>query len=98
MIVRPSFVVSEVGVRDISPKGIGLLCAQPIMPGTRLAIFWDYCPPETWRTLTATVVHLSPSGLGGWIVGCTFASTLATNEVQAMVLGNRAAWSVSDED
>src|SRR5436309_2856409 len=76
-IVEAEFHPMEFAARDLSVKGVGLLGDQSIAPGTLIAILWEFGNPLAWRTVRATVVHLTPRRAGGWIVGCVFAQPLA---------------------
>ncbi len=83
VMVRPSFMTVPAAVRDLSVKGIGLLCAGPIQPGSRLAVLWDFGPPEAWRTLQARVARTTPCPRGGWVVGCTFDQRLQPADLES---------------
>jgi PilZ domain len=83
IMVRPSFRAADAAVRDISVKGIGLVCAGPIPPGSCLAVLWDFGRPDTWRTLRARVARTTPCPRGGWIIGCAFEQRLAPTDIEA---------------
>jgi hypothetical protein len=83
VMVRPSFAPADAAVRDISTKGIGLLCASPIQAGSCLAVLWDFGTPDTWRTLRARVARSTRCPRGGWVVGCAFEQRLQPADLQA---------------
>jgi hypothetical protein len=85
VIIRPSFLPVTVTVKDVSAKGIGLLCESYIARGAALAIFWKFGGAQHWRTIRATVVRLAPRRDGGWIVGCVFQDRLQHSEVEALL-------------
>jgi hypothetical protein len=85
LTVRPSFAAIAAGVRDISTKGVGLLCEGPIEPGSSLAVLWDYGPPHSWRTLRAHVARTAPRRRGGWLVGCLFDERLEPDDLEAFL-------------
>jgi hypothetical protein len=83
--VRPSFNPLVVGVQDISPKGIGFVCDEPIEVGASLALLWTYGPPHCWRTVRARVARLNARRHNGWVVGCQFDEWLLPDDVQAFL-------------
>jgi hypothetical protein len=85
VMVRPSFMPVCTGVRDISTKGLGLVCERLIPPGACLAVLWDYGLPEQWRTLRARVCRASAASRGGWIIGCTFVERLQLCDIDAFL-------------
>jgi hypothetical protein len=91
VMIRPSFAAHDVAVRDISMKGMGLVCAGPIPPGSCLAVLWDFGHPSSWRTLRARVARATPCPRGGWIVGCSFTDRLSPLEIEAFFGANPSA-------
>jgi hypothetical protein len=69
-------------VRDISHTGIGLILPRRFEPGTLLSIALNSKLPAFSRTMEATVVHVMPNP-DGWVIGCTFATALSEEELQA---------------
>jgi hypothetical protein len=62
-------------VRDLTPRGIGLLVQHRFEPGTLLLIELssvDHCVNQTFR---ARVVHATLEE-GGWLLGCVYPNVL----------------------
>jgi hypothetical protein len=67
-------------VRDLSPRGIGLLLERRLEPGTRLSIALNSTSQDVSKTLEADVIHVSPQSGQVWLTGCSFVSTLNDDE------------------
>jgi hypothetical protein len=81
-------VVEDLGaarLRDVSMQGIGLLTARRVQPGTLLAVSLANPAKGFARTVLVRVVHVTPQS-GGWLVGGTFETPLAYQEMTALVL------------
>lgn len=84
-VVRPNFAPVMVLVDDVSTKGVGLLCDEPLEPGVRIAVLWMCGPQQGWRTVRARVIRVAPGLRGGWVVGCVFDEHLQPGDVVALV-------------
>jgi hypothetical protein len=78
-------------VKDVSTKGIGLVCEEPFGVGTLLALQWHFGACDQWKTVLAHVIHVTPQPDGDVLVGCQFADPLTQPEVDAMLTGGRTA-------
>jgi hypothetical protein len=83
IVVPPSREPSIVGVKDVSTKGAGLTCAEPIALGALLTLRWTHGPWKRWRILGAQVVRLASDRAGGWVVGCVFTDRLRAEDLEA---------------
>ena len=61
---------SEARVRDFSPRGLSLFCAEPPPPGTLLSILLS---EGSWL-IRAKALWTRPNGQDGHLVGCSFLS------------------------
>jgi hypothetical protein len=84
-VVRPSFAPVTVIVDDVSTKGIGLFCDEPIEPGVRIAVLWMCGQQQQWQTIRARVTRAAPCHKGGWVIGCVFDEHLQPGDVLALV-------------
>jgi hypothetical protein len=82
---KDSFQPLQGQIKDVSIKGIGLVCEDAFSVGTLLAIQWHYGAFEEWKTVLAYVVRVSPEPGGGTLVGCQFVDALSTAEVDALL-------------
>ncbi|MCS6851805.1 MAG: PilZ domain-containing protein [Gemmataceae bacterium] len=73
-------------VRDLSPRGIGLLLKRRFEPGTLLAVELQSLSQSYSRTLVARVVHAKAQSSGDWMIGCMLASRLDEDELEALCL------------
>ena len=85
MIARPTFQACRGIVRDISPRGVGLLCQQPFEPGTVLAFQFQSKYAGVSGILTGKVRHVTPLERGMWLVGCSFSRNLSDDEISAVI-------------
>ena len=93
LMVRPSFRPIAAVVRDLSIKGVGLMCEKPLQAGAQLALLWEFGPPESWRTLRGRVVRASPFPRGGWVMGIVFDERLGAADIDAFFgADQRSAW------
>src|SRR4051812_23957146 len=70
--VRPTHQGMRGRVYDISVSGVGLVSADPVPPGSRIALDWRFGPEEAHQTLLAWVVRAVPRPNGKWLLGCRF--------------------------
>jgi hypothetical protein len=84
-VVRPSFAPVTVIVDDVSTKGIGLFCDEPLEPGVRIAVLWICGQQQHWQTIRARVTRAAPCDKGGWVIGCVFDEHLQPGDVLALV-------------
>lgn len=87
---RPDFRQVSVIVENASLKGIRLFCAEPLDLDACLAILWSFGPPECWRTIRATVRHMTARS-DGWIIGCAFDYQLDPWDLEALLQFDPAA-------
>ena len=71
-------------VRNISQGGIALVLRRRLEPGTELIIEVATKAGQL-RRLRAGVVHATLERNGQWIVGCSFASALGQEELEAFL-------------
>jgi hypothetical protein len=64
-------------VLNISANGIALLVSKPVEPGALLTVELHQSANQGSQTLLSCVVYAKESGMGEWILGCTFASDLS---------------------
>jgi PilZ domain len=81
--VRPHFGSFPATVGDISENGVGLLCQNPIEPGTQVL----FLIRPGGRCIRGKVIHATPVR-DGWHVGCAFSQNLTSEEVSAYVAPN----------
>src|SRR6478609_5140996 len=77
-------------VKDVSVKGIGLVCDHAPALGTVLALHWHFGPEARWKTVPARVMRITPELNGGVLVGCQFAEALPVDDVYALLAGDDA--------
>ncbi len=97
ILVRPSLEPRPAAVKDISAKGIGLVCEAPAEVGSPIAVLWPFGPPRLWRTVRATVVRVSPRRRGGWVIGCTFDEWLRPAELEAFFIQGHGPAHLDDD-
>jgi hypothetical protein len=85
VVLRPSLEPFFVRIKDLSLRGAGLICADPIEPGSVLTVGWVFGPEDSWRTIRARVVRLAPLLYGGWVLGCVFKERLRPTDLEALV-------------
>lgn len=85
LLVKPNLGARRVQLRDISAGGVGLLCAEAVPPGVRIALLWEYGPSFRHRTLAGYVSHVTAQK-HGWLVGCRFDQPLPTPDLIAVLL------------
>jgi hypothetical protein len=85
VVPKPSFQALKVRVKDVSPKGIGLLCEKPVDCGVLLAIQWHFGEPDQWRTVLARVVRVVPQKNGQLLIGCQFEELISDEETHALL-------------
>ena len=81
--VRPTFAPLKAAVKNISTRGVGLLCAEPIEPGAYVALYWLFGPDNRRRIVRAHVVRVAPFPRGGWVAGCVFTEPLHPDDIEA---------------
>lgn len=75
-------------LQDISQGGLGLLVRHRFRPGTPLLVELRSRNGACTRTVPVHVVHARAvvnEGAPCWLMGCTFASTLTEEELQAFL-------------
>ena len=80
--VWPDCRSRHAAVKGVSARGLGLLCLEPVEPGTALLL---RLAPQG-RTAWARVVHVQPAR-GVWLLGCSLAEPLREEELQAYLAG-----------
>jgi hypothetical protein len=74
-------------VRDISPRGVGLVLDRRFEPGTALAIEVPEAPARPAETLLVRVAHATELPGGQWLLGCSFLNELGSDEIQLLLSG-----------
>ncbi len=82
---KPRFSPLPLRLLNISSNGVGLVCEARLRAGERLAIAWQYGPPQRWRTLLGRVVHVTPRQQGDWVIGCELDIPLAEADLAAFL-------------
>ena len=85
VLAKPTFHCLIAYVRDISIKGVCLRSFEPVPPGSRVAIDWNFDDPRRHRNVLARVVHSSLQADQLWSLGCEFEAPLTEAEVQALL-------------
>jgi hypothetical protein len=67
-------------VKDISIGGVGLISRRSIEKGERFLIKLQNNFVDMSGPMQARVVHVSPNGDDGWLIGCEFLRELEPNE------------------
>jgi hypothetical protein len=81
-------VVEDFGpakIKNISMDGIGLLLAQPLEPGTLLAVSLSNPARSFTKTVLVRVAHLTPDH-GTYLAGGNFTTPLTYEELSKLVL------------
>jgi hypothetical protein len=73
-------------VRNISHGGVGIVISRRLEVGAELTIELESMTDDFRRTVAARIVHRRPHKDEGWFVGCAFATPLAEEELQALLL------------
>jgi hypothetical protein len=81
----PAWQRVRVQIRDVSVAGVGLLSVKPLDVGTRLALEWNFGPPDQWKTLPARVVHATPDG-DRFLIGCRFDTPLGPDDLDTILV------------
>lgn len=84
-LVRPSYLCHQASVWDVCPDGVALLLAEPLAPGTLLALRLAPKGTEPFPTRLAEVTHLRTFRGGIWVAGCRLRRPLDPSEVSALV-------------
>jgi hypothetical protein len=72
-------------IRNVSAKGIGLICQRSFKVGTLLTLEWPAIPPMIGKTRLVRVKNVrAQPGNHVWIVGGSFLSKLSPVELQAL--------------
>jgi hypothetical protein len=74
----------QVRVKDVSPRGIGLVSSRPVERGTLLALESLTGLAKGGRNLVARVAHVTPHD-GEYLIGCEFDETLSEDEVRSVL-------------
>ena len=69
-------VPRDAELRDISSRGLGLLCEAPVRPGEFVNLHLRGSHTRLGLGLRARVVHSEQRPDGRWIAGCAFDQTL----------------------
>jgi hypothetical protein len=85
VLTRPSFVVREATVLDVSRGGIGLLMAERLEPGTVLALQLQAKHTGQSRILSARVVYANQQPDGSWRVGCALGALFSEEELESLL-------------
>jgi PilZ domain len=72
-------------VRNVSPGGIGLTMNRRFEPGTTLIVELSAKPKGVLRPVPVRVIHATAEKKGRWLIGCTFASPLSPEQLQAFL-------------
>jgi hypothetical protein len=70
-------------VVDVSPSGIGLIVSRNFQPGTMLNVALPAPSNQLFRSILACVVRVTPQEIGQWELGCTFATELNDEDLEA---------------
>jgi PilZ domain len=82
-ILCPGFRNRRAYLRDVSRRGMGLVCPKPLPLGTRLAVLAPALQKDLRRVLAARVVHVTLYQKCQWLVGCALADALTEDEMRA---------------
>ena len=84
-VVRPSLEARWGHALDVSARGIGFLAAEPLRPGTVLAIQLRDGAPGASLVRVARVARCTPAGAGRWHVGCTVSPPFSGREIASLL-------------
>jgi hypothetical protein len=65
----------------ISSTGVGFILHRRFDPGTLLTIELQRPKRDSWRSLSARVMHATPQPDGNWMLGCTLGAALSEGEL-----------------
>ena len=68
-------------VRDLSPRGVGLVVRHRFEPGTLLLVELSSGDQHASQTFRARVIHAT-SEEDGWLLGCVFPNVLEEGETK----------------
>ena len=85
VLTKPSYYCLYGFVRDVSVRGMSLRCKHALLPGSQVAIDWNFGDPADQRTLRARVVHTAAAADGGWVIGCAFETPLTDADVRNLL-------------
>jgi hypothetical protein len=69
---------------DVSAGGIGFLSAEPLRPGTVLALQLREGALGASLVRVARVAHCTPAGAGRWHVGCSVSPPFSGEEIASL--------------
>jgi hypothetical protein len=72
-------------IRDISPGGIGLLLNHEVDPHKRLRLELPSKTGALWHLKVLDVIHATPQGESGWIVGGAFPAPLSDDQLDTLL-------------
>ncbi len=84
-IVKPTFRAQHATIRDLSPKGVGLVLGRLLEPQTVVAIQMRSLTSNQVWIGTARVRHVTRLESGIWLLGCNFAQSLDDNDVASLI-------------
>ena len=85
LIVKPHFHAQRATIRDLSPKGVGLVLGRLLEPQTTVAIqMRSLTANQAWIGM-ARVRHVTRLENGIWLLGCNFAHCLDDNDVASLI-------------
>jgi hypothetical protein len=71
-------------IRDVSPRGLGLVLPRRFEPGSVLFVEPFGLTRHSTRLLPVKVVQATAQGVGGWLIGCEFVKELGEDEVREL--------------
>jgi hypothetical protein len=72
-------------VDNISPCGVAVRLESPVDPGTLLPVQLLNRHGNFWHLKLMCVVHATPSGQGGWLVGNMFLARFTEDEFRVLL-------------
>ncbi len=84
-VVRPGLEARWGHALDVSAHGIGFLAAEPLAPGSVLAIQLRDGTPGASLVRVGRVARCTPAGAGRWHVGCAVSPPFSAREIASLL-------------
>ncbi len=83
--MRPGLEARWGHALDVSAHGIGFLAAEPLAPGSVLAIQLRDGTPGASLVRVGRVARCTPAGAGRWHVGCAVSPPFSAREIASLL-------------